>query len=276
MMHEEYRIPRRKRRRHPSADVVVHHVVRQPLQRALGAAAVQNPGRIETILVERTAGAELLIVRRVQDILQHGGADKSRRHRVGVRPGPLPGLPEILIVDEQPVLLAVGRGRLQEDLRHGGIGGPIPVRHGEVLVARHLSNDALIGQQVGPVPGQEIPVAVRAELVSARALSMDAGQRRPARFVARRLLLQDSNAVAIGRDDGIVPGKTLERPPLRRLAGGKGFHAGHAAGDDSGADDGTLQQHIPPSECHGRPPNSVDAFDYKSDPRGSQPKGDVK
>jgi hypothetical protein len=100
---------------------------------------------------------------------------------------------------------------------------------------------------------------------------MDAGQRRPARFVARSLLLQDSNAVTIGRDDGIVPRKTLERPPLRRLAGGKGFHAGNAAGDDSGADDGALQQNIPPSECHGRPPDSLDAFDYKSGPRGSQP-----
>jgi hypothetical protein len=116
----------------------------------------------------------------MKNILPNRRANESRRHWIAVRPTSLPVLAKILIVDKQPVLFAIGRRRLEEDLRHGRIVRPVPVGQSEVTVSCQFPDEAFVSQDVGPVPGQEIPIAMRAEVIGAEIQSMNTGEAHPA------------------------------------------------------------------------------------------------
>ena len=77
-----------------------------------------------------------------------------------------------LALVERAVLVEEGRRKLW-------VARPVPVRQSELLIVQHIAADHFEVVQIGPMPGQEPPIRMRAEVV------MDVGLRLPTARIAR-------------------------------------------------------------------------------------------
>ena len=152
VMEEKDRVARRQvDLRHVSADGLMHAVMRIELKLGLGAETAL-PLRGRAVLAARARAAERFEVRARHDARHHLAAD----HVVGE--AKIGGAGPRMI---ERIGVAVARRERRRELP---VGGPVPVWQREIALARQLANDALEGKDVGAMPRQEVPVAVRAEI----------------------------------------------------------------------------------------------------------------
>jgi hypothetical protein len=99
-------------------------------------------------------------------------------------------------------------------------------------VAGELAHHTLIHEKKSPVPGQKVPIAVRAE-VKIVGVAVNGGKVCPADRVARGLRLELRDAVPSSLQDGVVQLQIGERLPQRRLALGERCDAAHIGSDEA-------------------------------------------
>ena len=95
----------------------------------------------------------------------------------------------------------------RERRRELPVRGPVPIRQREVALARQLPADALERRDVGAVPWQEVPVAVRAEI------AVDVGEADPVARIGLRQRLHRGDRAAHRGEIGIVGGHAADRAP---------------------------------------------------------------
>ena len=196
VVQEEDRVARRQiDHRHVAADRLVHAVVRIELELGLGAEPAL-PRRRRAVLAARPRRAERLEVRAVHDPRDHRLAD----HVLGEPQAAGDAGPRV----KQRVGVAVA-GR--ERRRELPVRGPVPVRQREVALARQLLADALEGEDVGAMPRQEVPVAVRTEI------AMDVGEADPVARIGLRQRLHRGDRAAHRGEIGIVGGHAADGAP---------------------------------------------------------------
>jgi hypothetical protein len=84
---------------------------------------------------------------------------------------------------------------------------PVPIRQGEIRVAGELTAEALEGDQVGTVPGEEKPIVVRAEVI------MDLRLPSPIPRVGRRQRLHCPDRRAVGHQNRIIGRHAADTAP---------------------------------------------------------------
>ncbi len=194
-MQEEDRIARRQiDHRHVAADRLMYAVVRIKLELGLGAEPAL-PGGGGAVLAARTRRAERLEIRAVHD---------ARHHRL---PDHVLGQTQTLSDAGPRVKQRIGgavAGR--KSRRKLPVDGPVPVRQREVGLARQFLADALEGREIGAMPRQEVPVAVRAEI------AVDVGEPDPVARVGLRQPLHRGDGAAQCGKVGIVGRHAAHRP----------------------------------------------------------------
>jgi len=199
-MQKEDRIARRQRdHRHVAADRLMDAVVRVELKLGLGAEPAL-PCRRRAVLAAWPRRAERFEIRTIHDPRGHRLADhvlgEAQLRDTGAR------------MKQRVGAAVAGRERRREL----PVYGPIPIRQREVALARQLLADALERCDVGTVPRQEVPVAVRAEI------AMNIGEAEPIARIGLRQRLHRGNRAAHRVEVGVV-----------------GRHAAHRASCDAGA-----------------------------------------
>ena len=167
-MQEEDRIARGDRRlRHVAAQRGVDAVVRIELE--LGARArPPQPFRARTGLAARARAAEGFEVRARKNACDHLAAD----HVVGKRRA---GRKPARMIERIAARIARDERRRQLP-----VGAPVPIGQREIGFAGKLADDAFEVRDIGAMPRQEIPVAVRTEI------AMHVGEAVPVARIGRR------------------------------------------------------------------------------------------
>ena len=146
------------------------------------------------VLAARPRAAERLEVGARQDARDHLRADHVVRQRfvdLELRPR---------MIERIVARIARGERRRQLPLR-----GPVPIGQREIGLVREIAHDVFQRHQIGAMPRQEVPVAVRAEA------GVDGGEAIPVARVGRRQRLHRRDRAAIRGEIGIVGAHAAHR-----------------------------------------------------------------
>ena len=126
------------------------------------------------------------------------------------------------------IVARVARGERRRQLP---LGGPVPVRQREVGLVGEIADDVFQRDQIGAMPRQEVPVAVRAET------GVDGGEAIPVARVGRRQRLHRGDRAAIRGEIGIVRGHAAHRAARadRALPDADPQRAEHRSAERAGA-----------------------------------------
>ena len=161
----------------------MHAVMRIELELGAGALAAQ-PTAIGAVLSVRPRAAERLEVGAAQHARHYAAAD----HVVGKRVGDRARMKQRI----------AGRIAGRERGRQAALRSPVPIGQREVALAGQLAADAFERKNVGTVPRQEVPVAVRAEI------AMDVREASPVARIGCGQSFHRGDAAAVGGEIGIV------------------------------------------------------------------------